>query len=103
MPAKTKIRDMKYIVIFFFSLVLFSTAAQAQDYKKHTVQKGETVMSIAKKYKVTPYDIYRLNPDSKNGINENAILLIPSLRPSLAPGLSSFIFSSLRPVSFEML
>ena len=78
---------MKYIVIFFFSLVLFSTAAHAQDYKKHTVQKGETVMSIAKKYKVTPYDIYRLNPDSKNGINENAILLIPaeSKAPSVAP------------------
>ena len=69
---------MKYILIFFFSLVFFSTAAHAQDYKKHTVQKGETVISIAKQYKVTPYDIYRLNPDSRNGINENAILLIPA-------------------------
>lgn len=70
---------MKYIVILFFSLVLWSNSAHAQDkYKKHTVAKGETITEIAKKYKVTPYDIYRLNPDSQNGIKENAILLIPT-------------------------
>lgn len=70
---------MKYIVILFFSLALLSNAAYAQGkYKKHQVAKGETVIDIAKKYKVTPYDIYRLNPDSQNGIQENAILLIPT-------------------------
>lgn len=70
---------MKYIVILFFSLALWSNPAFAQDkYKKHTVAKGETIIEIAKKYKVTPYDIYRLNPDSQNGIKENAILLIPN-------------------------
>lgn len=68
---------MKYIVILFFSLALLSTSAYAQELKKHKVEKGETVVAIAKKYKVTPYDIYRLNPDSKNGIKENTILLIP--------------------------
>ena len=70
---------MKYFVILFFSLALLSNAAYAQGkYKKHQVAKGETVIDIAKKYKVTPYDIYRLNPDSQNGIQENAILLIPT-------------------------
>lgn len=49
----------------------------AQNYKEHKVAKGETITSIAQKYKVTPYDIYRLNPDAQNGINENAVLLIP--------------------------
>lgn len=68
---------MKYLVIFIFSLTLLSTPSYAQDYKKHKVEKGETVMSIAKIYKITPYDIYRLNPDSKNGIKENTVLLIP--------------------------
>lgn len=68
---------MKYIVILFFSLALLSTSAYAQELKKHKVEKGETVVAIAKKYKVTPYDIYKLNPDSKNGIKENTILLIP--------------------------
>lgn len=70
---------MKYLAVLFFSLALLSTSAYAQDYKKHTVAKGETVASIAKQYKVTPYDIYRINPDAKNGIKENATLLIPAL------------------------
>ena len=33
---------------------------------------------IAQKYKVTPYDIYSLNPDSQNGIQQNSVLLIPT-------------------------
>jgi LysM repeat protein len=68
---------MKYIVILFFSLALLSTSAYAQENKKHKVAKGETVLGIAKQYKVTPYDIYRLNPDAKNGLKTDSILLIP--------------------------
>lgn len=68
---------MRYIVVIFFLMILGIQTTHAQDYKKHKVEKGETVTDISKKYKVTPYDIYRLNPDSKNGIKENTILLIP--------------------------
>lgn len=75
--------EMKYLIILFFSLAFLSTSAYAQDYRKHTVEKGETVVSVAKKYKITPYDIYRLNPDSQNGIKENSTLLIP--KESKAP------------------
>jgi len=60
--------------IFFFSL---SSIASAQNYVKHTVAKGETITQIAAKYKVTPFDIYKLNPDSQTGIKENDIILIP--------------------------
>lgn len=73
-----KNHTMKYLVIFVFSLALLSTPSYAQDYKKHKVEKGETAASIAKAYKITPYDIYRLNPDAKNGIKENTTLLIPN-------------------------
>ncbi|MHA3788620.1 amino acid ABC transporter substrate-binding protein [Flavobacterium hauense] len=78
---------MKYLVIFIFSLALLSTPSYAQDYKKHKVEKGETVASIAKIYKITPYDIYRLNPDAKNGLKENTTLLIPNSikAPQVAP------------------
>jgi len=69
---------MKYILILFFSLALLSTPAHAQDLKKHKVDKGETVVSIAKQYKITPYDIYRLNPDAKNGLKLDSVLLIPN-------------------------
>jgi LysM repeat protein len=69
---------MKYPVIAAFLLMMLSAPLFAQaDYIKHKVLKKETVADIAKKYKVTPYDIYRLNPDSKNGIKENSILLVP--------------------------
>lgn len=61
--------------IFFFSV---TSSAFAQSYTKHTVGKGETVTQIAARYKVTPYDIYRLNPDSQGGIKENDVILIPS-------------------------
>lgn len=73
---------MKYLFVLLFSFVLFSGTAYAQEYKQHKVAKGETVTDVAKKYKVTPHDIYRLNPDSKNGIKENTILLIPTKYPA---------------------
>ena len=63
-----------------FLVVLHNSYAQPnKEYLKHTVAAGENVTQIAKKYKITPYDIYKLNPEAKNGINENQILLI-SLR-----------------------
>lgn len=55
-----------------------SFAQPNESVKKHIVAKGETITQIAQKYKVTPYDIYRMNPDAKNGIQIDAILLIPS-------------------------
>ncbi len=66
------IKRVSYILVFMFSMLGF-----AQDYVKHTVAKGETIVQIAQKYKVTPYDIYKLNPDAQNGIKEKTTLLIP--------------------------
>jgi LysM repeat protein len=61
---------------FWFLALFLSLQAFAQT--KHTVSKGETITQIAQKYKVTPYDIYGLNPDSQGGIHENDIILIPA-------------------------
>lgn len=73
---------MKNRILFSIFLTLFSVvftvAAKQEKYAKHTVVKGETINSIAQKYKVTPYDIYSLNPDSQNGIQLNSVLIIPS-------------------------
>lgn len=44
----------------------------------HKVQMGETVMMIAKKYHITPKDIYTLNPDATEGISYNTVLLLPA-------------------------
>jgi len=56
-------------------LISFSGIAQGK-LVKHTVVKGETITQIAQKYKVTPADIYRLNPDSQNGVKADMVLLI---------------------------
>ncbi len=65
---------------FLLAIILFvTTFANAQDNKiiRHTVEAGETITRIAAKYKVTPYDIYRLNPDAQKGISPNDIILVP--------------------------
>ena len=43
----------------------------------HKVEKGETIIQIAQKYNVTPYDIYQLNPDAQTGLKPKSVLLIP--------------------------
>jgi len=72
---KNRILFSIFITIFFF---VFTVSAKQEKYTKHTVAKGETINMIAQKYKVTPYDIYSLNPDSQNGIQQNSVLLIPT-------------------------
>ena len=43
----------------------------------HSVRKKETVFSIAQKSNVTPEDIYRFNPQTKEGIKAGDVLKIP--------------------------
>lgn len=67
---------------FYFSLIIlllfsFSVVSQEKKFIKYSVLKGETVNKIAVKFKVTPFDVYKLNPDSQKGINENDVLIIP--------------------------
>jgi LysM repeat protein len=46
----------------------------------HHVEMGETVMLIAKKYRITPTDVYAFNPDAVNGITPSTVLQIPADR-----------------------
>ncbi|MGO4906436.1 LysM peptidoglycan-binding domain-containing protein [Flavobacterium sp. W20_MBD1_R3] len=70
---------MKYFFAICMALLLFnhdSVFAQEKN-TTHKVAKGETINEIAQKYKVTPFDIYQLNPDAQSGLKPNSILLIP--------------------------
>lgn len=69
---KTSLKQILLAVLMFTI-----TFTQAQNYITHKVQSGETVISIAKKYKITPYDIYKFNPDTKDSVDVNTILIIP--------------------------
>lgn len=69
---------MNKLLGFLLVILLSSCAAKAQQYKSHTVERGETIESIAKQYKVTAEDIIKLNPDARRGVRRNNVLVIPS-------------------------
>ncbi len=74
---------MKYIlyiaVVSFLIVSCNAISSPAQEtYKSHKVAKGETVFSIAKKYNTTESAIYSLNPDAREGVKVNSVLVIPS-------------------------
>lgn len=87
---KNRILFSMFLTIFSF---VFTVSAKQEKYTKHTVVKGETINIIAQKYKITPYEIYKLNPDSQNRIQQDSVLLIQSsaveTTPSVAPKLTS--------------
>ena len=64
----------------FLTVILITLAINlgAQNYVQHKVQEGETIESIAKKYLVTPFDIFALNPDAKSNFQTNTVLIIPN-------------------------
>ncbi len=66
-----------FVSVTFLFMVSCGSVAQ-QQYKSHSVQKGETVYSIAKKYNISEETIYNLNPDSRNGLKVNSVIIIPS-------------------------
>ncbi|SDS18960.1 LysM peptidoglycan-binding domain-containing protein [Christiangramia echinicola] len=68
---------MKYLFVICFLFQFYSTSANAQAYKYHTVKKGETVFSISQSYNIDEEDIYKYNPDAKEGIGINEKLVIP--------------------------
>jgi cell wall-associated NlpC family hydrolase/DNA-directed RNA polymerase subunit H (RpoH/RPB5) len=67
--------SLRLIVTLFLlnSIVLFSQ----ENITKHTIVKGETISSIAEKYDVKQSAIFKLNPNAKNLLKLNSILLIP--------------------------
>ena len=62
---------LTYLLIFSLQI------AYSQNVIKHKVAKGETIPQIAKKYNVTPAEIYKLNPDAQSGVSENTIIVVP--------------------------
>lgn len=69
---------MKKLILICIITLSCNLFAHAQKFKAHTVQAGETVESIAKKYQVSVSDIYALNPDAKRKLNPNTVVIIPN-------------------------
>ena len=68
---------MKYFLVLFL-FISHIIYAQQEKTVSHKVIKGETIYQISKKYNVTPAEIFKINPESQNGLQENAILIIPN-------------------------
>ena len=80
---------MKYFITVCLAILFFSLNSFSQEKSiTHKVEKGETMTQIALKYNVTPYDIYKLNPDTQSGLKPNSVLLIPK-KASSATKVSS--------------
>lgn len=89
------IQTLKYILfIAVASFILVSCDALSspaqETYKSHKVAKGETVFSIAKQYNTTTEAIYALNPDARDGVKVNSVLVIPSAEVISSTGNVSF-------------
>ncbi len=67
-----------FVVLLLFTLV--GCKAVAQKFTTHSVKEGETLETIAKQYKVTPYNILTYNKEIKGreDIKPNTILVIPT-------------------------
>lgn len=89
MQAKIKSSLLSYLILTLLSfcfgeISLFgqtkSTNIQTIDGKKyiiHSVEKGQSLYSISKLYAVSLDEIYKLNPDSKNGTKAGQEIKIP--------------------------
>ncbi|TRX36241.1 peptidoglycan endopeptidase [Flavobacterium restrictum] len=70
-------KGFKWIV--FVWIVTSWTVFSQEKWIKHMIVKGETITSIAQKYKISPKAIYEMNPDAVGTLKLNAVLLIPVL------------------------
>lgn len=97
-------RPMKKLVLTFALAFTVMGTALAQDTTDqvqenmgtHSVAMGETVLVIAKKYKITPGDIYDYNPDAIQGLSANTVLRIPlhrQMKPKAEVAVASKAYS----------
>ncbi|MEN1786312.1 MAG: LysM peptidoglycan-binding domain-containing protein, partial [Bacteroidota bacterium] len=65
------------VTVFWFAKIPFAFAQER--WVEHTVQEGETLYSIAKQYRVTPYAILQKNEEVKSvsDLKPDTILIIP--------------------------
>ena len=76
------IKTLTYRFSSFFLTVFFVTNLFAQDnpdikFTFHTVSKGETSYSIAKKYQIDLNEFFNYNPSASNGLSKGDTLKIP--------------------------
>nr|WP_298997715.1 LysM peptidoglycan-binding domain-containing protein [uncultured Allomuricauda sp.] len=69
----------KYVILVMAFFAVALTTVTAQKFATHTVKEGETLQSISRQYRVTPFTIIQSNKEIKTAedIRPNTILIIP--------------------------
>ena len=68
----------KNILILSFILFALTMFSQERKYTTYRVKAQETLSSIARKIGTTTYDLEKLNPDAKEGLHVDEVLIIPN-------------------------
>jgi len=92
----------RFLVLATLMMWFFTVGIQAQNRVEddgvfyHTVERGQTVYSIAKMYDVSVDEIIRLNIGSEAGIRVGDKLKIPQKKTVAAPDASGYIFHTIQ-------
>lgn len=70
-------KGFKAFIILCF-LVIATSCAQQKKYISYTVQRGETMKTIAKRLDIKTKDLMRLNPDVGRRPRPNTVIIIPN-------------------------
>ena len=76
---------MKQVLVLFLFFQLFAATAVAQQYKYHTVKRGETTAEIAQQYQISEETLFKYNPDARKGISVDSKLVVPLKEETAAP------------------
>ncbi|NPA43500.1 MAG: LysM peptidoglycan-binding domain-containing protein [Chlorobi bacterium] len=69
---------MRYYLLAAFFWITALLTAQEGEVVRHTVEPGETIFSISRKYRTTPYQILRANPGLNEHIKPGDTIYIPA-------------------------
>ena len=75
----------KLLIIVFGFTISITVFAQNKNYTQHTVAAGETIYQLSKKYNIDIEAIYTLNPEARNGIKVDMVLVLPNSKSTFAP------------------
>ncbi len=86
---------MKKLILVLIVFLYFGFSFAQTSYGSHRVEQGETVFSITQKYQITEEDLFRLNPEVKNGLKLGTVLIIPkNLETDIDPSNGDVTFKT---------
>ena len=91
------LRFFQFSLLFVFLLSVATLEAQDKKYITYKVKEGETIESIAKSLSVTPYDLLKLNPDVKDNVKADDLIVIPNKNYDPLDNVSSEELSQIGP------